>query len=132
MARSAGRTFLVKKNSTTIASIRQKSVNAAFNPIDVTTDDDDGFVTYLADTFATQTMEITVEGVTDSDVLADLAFSVTDSDKHLSDITLERPNGDVISGDFIITAYSETGTHDTGTTFTATLVRNGAHTLTPA
>lgn len=132
MANAAGRDFVVKKNSTAIASVRSKSVTWNGSLIDTTNSDDDGATSYLADEFATTTLEITVEGLTDDDVLSDLAFTASHSSKHLSDITLERPNGDVISGTFIITNYSETGSHEDATTFTATLVRSGIHTWTPS
>lgn len=133
MARSASRDFVVKKNNVTIASVTSKSVTWNGTPIDVTSDDDAGATTYLADKFGTTTLEISAEGYTDDDVLSDLAFAATDAGKFLSDITLERSNGDVISGDFILTNYVETGGSPTdGTTFTATLVRNGIHTFTQA
>lgn len=132
MANAAGRNFVVKKNTTTIASVRTKTVTWNGTPIDTTNDDDDGATSYLADEFANTTLEITVEGLTDDDVLSDLAFVATSSSKHLSDITLERPNGDVISGTFILTNYAETGAYEDAVTFTATLVRNGIHTWTPA
>lgn len=132
MANAAGRAFLVQKNSTTIASVRSKSVTWNGTPIDTTNDDDDGATSYLASEFANTSLEISVEGLTDDDVLSDLAFVATSSSKHLSDITLERPNGDVISGTFILTNYVETGTYEEAVTFTATLVRNGIHTWTPA
>jgi predicted secreted protein len=132
MAKGAGRAFVVKKGGTAIAAVRTKSVTFNGTLIDVTSDDDDGDVTYLADEFASKSLEISVGGLTDDDVLSDLAFSTTDSDKHLSDITLERPNGDAISGTFIITSYAENGSYDGAVEFTATLVRSGAHTFTPA
>jgi len=132
MANAAGRNFLVQKNSATIASVRSKSVTWNGTPIDVTNDDDDGATSYLANEFANTSLEISVEGLTDDDLLSDLAFVATSSSKHLSDITLERPNGDEISGTFILTNYVETGTYEEAVTFTATLVRNGIHTWTPA
>ena len=132
MAKSAGRDFVVKKSSTAIAAVRTKSVTWNGTPIDVTNDDDDGATTYLADAFASTTLELSVEGITDDDVLSDLAFGGTDSDKFLSDITIERANGDAISGDFVLTNYAENGQYQEATTFTATLVRNGAHTWTPS
>jgi len=131
MAKTAGRDFVVKKNSTAIAAVRTKSVTWNGTPIDITNDDDAGATTYLSDAFASTTLEISVEGLTDDDVLSDLAFSTTDSDKFLSDLTLERANGDVISGNFILTNYVENGQYQEATTFTATLVRNAAHTWTP-
>lgn len=132
MANSAGRDFVVKKNATAIASVRTKSFNWQGRPIDTTNDDDAGVDSYLADTFAGTSLEVSVSGLTDSDVLFDLALSTTDSDKFLSDITLVRPNGDILSGTWILTGYTETGEYQGATTFEATLIRNGVHTLTPA
>ncbi len=132
MAKSAGRDFAVKKNGTTIAAVRTKTVTWAGTPIDITNDDDDGATTYLADAFGTTTLELSVEGMTDDDVLCDLAFSGTAADKFLSDLTLERANGDAISGTFVLTQYVETGSYQEATTFTATIVRSGAHTWTAA
>ena len=132
MANSKGRAFLVKKNSTTIASVRSKSVTWQGQPIDTTNDDDDGDTSYLADEFANTSLEITVEGLTDDDVLSDIAFSTDHSDKHLSDLTLTKANGDVISGNFIMTNYSETGSYEGANEFSATFVRNGTHTWTPS
>lgn len=131
MAKGAGRAFVVKKNGTTIASVRQKSMTWNGTPIDVTSDDDGGDANYLDGVFGNKTLEISVEGLTDDDVLADLALSTNDADKHLTDLTLERTNGDTVTGDFILTNYVETGQYQEAVTFTATLIRNGTHTLTP-
>lgn len=132
MANAAGRNFVVKKSTTTIASVRSKSVTWNGTPIDTTNDDDDGATSFLADEFANTTLEISVEGLTDDDVFSDATFVATNSSKHFSDLTLERPNGDVISGTFILTNYVETGAYEDAVTFTATLVRNGIHTWTPS
>ena len=132
MANTAGRDFVVKKNGTVIASVRSKGMTSNKTPIETTNDDDDGDVSYLSGVFATKALEITVEGLTDDDVLSDIALSNTDADAHLSDLTLERANGDVVSGNFILTNYTETGAYQEATTFSATFVRNGAHTFTPA
>lgn len=132
MANSAGRAFVVKKNDVKIASVRSKTVTWNGTPIETTNDDDDGATSYLADIFASTSLEISVEGLTDGDVLSDIAFDTSAASAHLSDLTLERANGDEISGDFILTNYVETGAYQEATTFTATLVRNGAHTWTPS
>ncbi|WP_428516280.1 phage tail tube protein [Roseovarius sp.] len=132
MAKSAGRNYLVKKGGTTIASVRQKSLNWSSQMIDVTTDDDTGDTTYLDDVLTGKALECSVEGLTNDDVFSDIAFSTTDSDKFLDDLTIERPNGDEISGAFILSAYTETGAYQDAVTFTATLTRSGAHTFTEA
>ena len=132
MTKSTGREFLIKKGGTTIAAARTKGLNWSGNLIDTTTADDSGDTSYLANVFASTTMEVTIDGLLDSDVLPDLAFSAAHADKHFSDLTIELPNGDAISGDFAMTGMNIGAPHDDATTFSATIVRNGTHTLTPA
>lgn len=132
MAKASSRDFTISSGGTVIAAVRTKAVRWNGTPIDVTSDDDAGDTTFLAAEFASTTLELSVEGIVDGDVLADAAFSAAHADKHLSNITLERANGDGISGDFILTSYEETGEYQGSPTFSATLVRNGTHTLTPA
>ena len=132
MANAAGRDFVVKIGGTAIASVRTKSFTVNNRPIDTTNDDDNGIDTYLADTFAGSSMEVSVSGLTDSDALFDLAISTTDSDKFLANLTLERPNGDEIAGTWILTNYSETGEYQGAVTFEASLMRSGIHTFTAA
>lgn len=132
MAKSAGRYFLLKLGGATIAAVRSKGVTWNGTPIDTTTDDDDGATSYLADEFGTTALEISVEGLADGDELAGLAFTPAAADKHMTDLTLERANGDVIAGTFVLTNYAENGSHNEATAFTATLVRNGAHAWTPS
>ena len=132
MAKSAGRDFVIKKAGTKIASVRQKSVTWNGELIDTTNDDDDAATTYLADEFAGTSLELSVEGLTDGDVLSDIAYATSHGSKHLDDITVERSNGDTISGDFILTSYVETGEYKDAVKFTATLVRSGIHTWSAA
>ena len=132
MANSSSRLFKIKVGGTVVASVRQKSVTWNGTPIDVSSDDDAGATTYLADEFADTTLEISVSGLTDGDVLSDAALATGHAAKHLSNLTVERANGDEISGNFILTNYAETGEYKDAVAFTATLVRNALHTWTPA
>lgn len=133
MAQSAGRDFLLKKNGTTIASITQVGLNWSATPIDTTNADDDAATSFLSDEFATTAMEISATAFSDDSVLEDLAFSTGGhSAQHLSDITITHPNGDVISGNFILTSLNLTGSHDGAMQYDVTLVRNGLHTFTQA
>lgn len=130
MAKEAGRDLLIKKNAVTVAGVRVVGMTWAGQPVDVTDQGDSGITTYLADTFGNETLEISVEGLEDGDVLAAIGLGTSSTAKHLSDITLTRANGDVIAGTFIMTNYQETGNYQEAVTFSATLVRSGIHTLT--
>jgi predicted secreted protein len=132
MAKTAGRDCVVAIGGTAIAGARVKSITRNMTPIDISDSDDDEYMAMLADTFAEDTLEITVSGVEDGTVLRDIAFTTTAADRHISDLTFEFAGSpaDSISGDFIMTAYSITGDYREATAFDATFVRNGQHTFT--
>ena len=130
MAKSSGRLYLVQKNGATIAAVRSKSLTIDNAAIDVTNDDSNGFQTFLADTFATRSMSLEVSGVLDGDVLFDAATAINAENSHFDDLTIVRPNGEVVAATFILQNYSETGSHDGAVEFSASLVRSGQHTVT--
>lgn len=132
MAKAAGRKFFALKNNVKIASIRTTGMTIDNQPIETTNNDDDAFQSFLANEFGLRSMSVNVEGYIDDDLLFDAAISTTHGTSFFSDITLQRPNGDVIAGTFILTNITETGAHNEAASFTATLVRSGAHTFTPA
>lgn len=131
MAKQAGRLCVIKKNGTTIAGGRTVGMSVNGSPIDVQDQGDNGFATYLADVLTGQSIELTIDGYEEDQVLRDLSVGAA-SGKFLSDLTYEFPNGDEISGDFVMTAYTETGAHEDGQTFNATFSSNGAWTYTQA
>ena len=128
MAASSGRELLIKKGASVIAGVRTKTVTINGEPIDVTTDDDSGFRTLLADP-ATRSIDLSVEGITkDASLRAIVAGA---GPQLLTDITIEYPNGDVISGDFYLVSVEESGEYQDAVTFTASLQSSGAFTYTP-
>lgn len=133
MAKAAGRTAVVKIGGTAIAGVRTKSISRNMTPIDVTTDDDAAFTTFIAGVMSEDTMEISVSGVEDGTVLRDAAMSADPADQHFSDLTFEFSGTpvDIISGNFIMTTYTNGNDYKEGTTFEATFVRNGEHTYAP-
>ena len=72
MARQNGRDLRIKRGATVIAVVNTKTVNIANTPVDVTGDDDAGFVTYL-DRAGTKQISLDVSGFTDDDTLRDVA-----------------------------------------------------------
>lgn len=131
MAKSAGRLCVIKKNGTAIAGARTTGITWNGSAIDVTDGNDSGIQAFLDGVMTGDTLEMTVEGVEDGQVLRDIAFGAA-SGKFFSDLTFTFPNGDVISGDFVMTTYTESGAYEDAQTFNATFVRNGSHTYTPA
>lgn len=132
MAKQAGRLCVIKKNSTTIGGARTVSLTVNGAPINVEDQGDEGIATYLAGVLTGRSLEMTIEGYEEDQVIRDIALASTSTGQFLDDITFEFPNGDSISGDFVLTAYSETGAYEDGQTFTATLASDGAWTFAQA
>ena len=128
MAASSGRELLIKKGVSVIAGVRTKTVTINGEPIDVTTDDDSGFRTLLADP-ATRMIDLSVEGITKDDTLRAIVAGA--GPQLLTDITIEYPDGAVIAGDFYLVSVEESGEYQDAVTFTATLQSSGAFTYTP-
>jgi predicted secreted protein len=128
MAASSGRELLIKKGASVIAGVRTKTVTINGEPIDVTTDDDSGFRTLLADP-ATRMIDLSVEGITKDDTLRAIVAGA--GNQLLTDITIEYPDGSVIAGDFYLVSVEESGEYQDAVTFTASLQSSGAFTYTP-
>lgn len=129
MAKAAGRLCVIKKNAVTIGGGRTVGLTVNRAPIDVQDQGDSGYVTYLAGVMTGQSIELTIDGYEEDQVLRDLALGAP-AGVFLTDITFDFPNGDEVSGDFVLTGYSETGAHEDGQTFTATFGSDGAWTYT--
>ena len=135
MAGNASRDMLIKKGATRLAGINSKSVAVDKSPIDVTTDEDNGFRTLLEEA-GTKTLDISFSGVTKDLVLRGLIMS--GSSQMYTDITLEFPpvgsqtSGDTISGDFYLANLTENGSSPDGAIeFDGTLQSSGEWTYTP-
>lgn len=131
MSKSAGRLCVIKKNATTIAGGRTVGFKVNGSPVDVQDQGDSGFQTLLGGVITGQSIELSIEGYEEDQVLRDIALGSA-SGRFLTDITLESPNGDEISGDFFLSEYEETGEYEDGLMFTAAFTSDGAWTYTQA
>ena len=131
MAKSSGRLCVIKKNNVTIAGGKTVGFTVNGSPVDVQDQGDSGFQTLLAGVITGQSIELTIEGYEEDQVLRDLALGAA-SGRFLTDITFESPNGDELSGNFFLSAYSETGEFEDGSTFSAAFTSDGAWTFTAA
>lgn len=122
MTASIGRSYLIKKGATALAGVRTKSLSINHEPVDITTDDEDGFRTLLAEV-GESSFELTVEGVAKDSVLFDAATST--GSRLLTDVTIEHPEG-TISCDVFITAFESTGAYNDAVTFSATFQSSGS------
>lgn len=131
MAKSIGRNLVIKKGGTKIAAIRTKTVAWNGEPVDVTTDDDNGFRTHLSDAEGQEQIDISGDGVTDNKILRDIAFAPATS-KFLTDITVEWTDTlETLAGDFKLVSYEESGTFNDARTFTISLQSSGLWVYTP-
>ncbi len=132
MAKTAGRLFFIKKDATTIGGLRNVSVTVNGSPINVEDQGDLGFQTLLADTITGRSIEINGDGLETDQVLRDIAFATSATGKFMSDLTIEFPNGDAVSGDWFFSTYGETGPYEDAQSFTCSFTSDGEWTYTPA
>lgn len=129
MAAAKGRELLVKRGSSVIAGIRTKGVAFNGEAIDVTTDDDSGYRTMLNDA-GTYSVDLSIEGITKDNDLRSVVMAA--GSLMLTDITIEYPNGDELSGNFFLTSLEESGTYNDAVTFSGSLQSSGTFTFTAA
>lgn len=130
MAEALGRTLKILKNSIVIAGIQTKSISFNSEPIDITTDDDNGYRTILAEGGETM-VEISFDGIEKDSVLRDLWVAGGLSQLY-TDITLEWDDGSTLACDFFIPSYEETGSYKDKITFSSSLQSSGAYVYVPA
>ena len=137
MARASGRKMYLQRLNTalspdtyqTIAAVMEKSFTINRTPIDVTSDDDSGLQTMLAEP-GKRNIEMSCSGVTTDDIL--LALAVAGSPYVLETLRMVMPSGASISGPFFIVSFARTGATEDKVTFEASFQSAGAWTYTPA
>ena len=109
---AASRDLIINKNATRLLGINSKSISVAKEPIDITTDEDNGY-RLLLDVAGTKTLDISFSGVTKDGLLRGIIN--TDGGQMLTDIEIEfapigaQSAGDTITGDFFFNGFNETG-----------------------
>lgn len=121
MAAKLGRKLLLEWGGEEIPGVREKGINRNGEPVDISSDDDAGWRALLDEAGQNQ-VDISVSGVTKSHQLA--------ADWHAGDRmkTLEitdTVSGAVISGEFYLASYNETGTYNGAITFEASFQSSG-------
>ena len=127
MAASIGRETVLTVDSAAVAGIRTKSINGTKEPIDVTDDDSSGYRELLAES-GTQSLEVSVAGITKDRVLRE-AFHGAEA---FSSLAFTYANGDTLTGSFKLTAYNEGNEFNDAQTFEATFMSTGQWTYTAA
>lgn len=126
MAALLGRKILLEWGGVEIPGVQEKGINRNGEPVDLTSDDDDGWQK-LHDEAGMNSLEISVSGVSKSEALASDWFEGSRSK------TLELTNsitGSVIAGTFYLASFNETAAHNEAVTFEATFQSSGPVTFT--
>ena len=130
MAGFNGRQLIIKHDSTTYVGVRSRGFTIANDYVDVTTDDDAGWRTLLADP-ATRSVEVTLGGITSDEVLLALAMTASMASETIA-ATLPSSLAvkGTLAGEWLISSFEETGEHDGAVEFPATFMSTGVITYT--
>lgn len=121
MTANAGRAIELTWGGAAIAGVREKGVALNGAPIDIGSDDSLGWRELLADAAAENQVTISISGVTKSFALKQDWFRGT----RMKTVTITYPDGGVLSGDFYLATYTDTGPYNDATTFQAELQSSG-------
>lgn len=132
MAKQAGRLATFKVGATTLAGVRVLNLTWNGAGIETTDRDDSGFQAFLEGHLASDTLELSVEGLEQDGVLRKAALKSGQAEKFFADAEFNFAGGDSITGNFLMTTYTEGAPHDDAVTFSATFVRNGKHVFVDA
>lgn len=131
MAALVGRKVLFTPDgaSTPIAGARTKTITINNEAIDITSDDDVGFRTLLAEDPALRSISMSVEGITKNGTLIALAAGASGS--LIGDYELEFTGIGTITGQFHIGTVELGAIYNEAVTFSATVESSGEFTYTP-
>lgn len=122
MAGANGRALTIDWDGVTLVGVRTKGYTITNDYVDVTTDDDDGWRTLLADP-GLRAVEVTVGGISSDQVLINEMMKANITGEPLS-IGLPTTTG-TLSGTFLCSSFEQTGEHDGAVEFSATFMSNG-------
>lgn len=132
MSAQNGRDLRIKRGGVVLAIINTKTLTVNNAEIDITGDNHKGFITVL-NRPGSRRLTIDASGITDSHTLRDSAVNATNL---ITDLVIEfLDNADLnspaviysITGDFNLSAYSETGGTAGALEFSATFASSGAY-----
>lgn len=117
-----GRKVPVSFRDEALLGVREKGITQAGEPVDVTSDDDDGWRRLLDDNGAAQdNVDVNVSGVVKSSRLKEIWYSRD----RTGTLSLDYPTGHRLSGTAVLVNYNETGNYNDAVTFEATFQFSG-------
>lgn len=132
MAALVGRrvTFTPTGSGVPVTGMRTKTITINNEPIDTTSDDDDGWQTFLDNDPAQRGIEMSVEGITKDAALINLA--VTGGSALISEYELELEGLGTFTGDFHIGSLELGAPYNDAVTFSCTIRSSGEPTWVAA
>lgn len=122
MAANTGRAVIVEFGGAIVEDeLRTKTITFAGEPTDITTADDDGWITYLDGTFNSTQWTVALEGVEKNSTFADAAESGTAATG-----TITVGDRYTLTGSWRVTGYSAGAPHVGEQTFSCTLSSTGS------
>lgn len=121
MTANAGRRIQLTWGGQAVPGVREKAVALNGEPIDITSDDSLGWRELLADDPAENQVNISVSGVTKSFAMKQSWFG----NDRMKTVTITYPDGGVLTGEFYLATYTDTGPYNDATTFEAELQSSG-------
>ena len=122
MAGTNGRDLVIDWDSVTLVGVRTRGYTITNDYVDVTTDDDSGWRTLLADP-GLRSMEVTVGGISSDQILIAEIMKANITGEPLT-VELQTTTG-TLSGTFLLSSFEQTGEHDGAVEFSATFMSSG-------
>ncbi len=132
MAALVGRnvTFTPTGSGVPVTGMRTKTISINNEPIDITSDDDNGWQTFLDNDPAQRGIEMSVEGITKDAALINLA--VSGGSALISEYELEIQGLGTFTGDFHIGSLELRAPYNEAVTFSCTIRSSGEPTWVAA
>ena len=127
MAGTNGRNLTIDWDTVTLVGVRTKGYTITNDYVDVTTDDDDGWQTLLADP-GLRSVEVTAGGISSDQVLIAEMMKSNITGEPLT-VQLPTTTG-TLAGTFLVSSFEQTGEHDGAVEFTASFMSSGPVTYT--
>jgi len=125
MAGFSGRSLTIDWDSIVLAGVQSKELNITNEYADVTTDDDNGYSTKIAEP-AVRSAEVTVSGVAVNETILASIASASDTGEALDvNLPTDLASPGTVSGTFLVTNYSTDGETDGHVKFSATFTSSG-------
>lgn len=121
-----GRRIVLTWGGQEIEGVQQKGIALSGTPVDVTSDDNDGWRSVLAEPGQNE-VTLSLSGVTKSQVLKEDWFA----GERTKAVAITYPDGGQIAGQFYLSTYTDNGPFAAGTTFDCELMSTGVVTYTP-